>query len=57
MTFGERVLQARKSRGWTRERLAEEVDLDPRTVAYIERGEKNAGPTVRRKIEDVLENI
>lgn len=34
--FGQSIKKAREIRGWTRERLAEEVDLAPRYIMSIE---------------------
>jgi Predicted transcription factor, homolog of eukaryotic MBF1 len=35
-TFGQAIKKARESKGWTREQLAQEVDLAPRYIMYIE---------------------
>jgi len=34
--FGQAIKEARESKGWTRERLAQEVDLAPRYIMSIE---------------------
>ena len=34
--FGRAIKEARESRGWTRERLAQEVDLAPRYIMSLE---------------------
>jgi transcriptional regulator with XRE-family HTH domain len=34
--FGQAIKEARESRGWTRERLAQEIDLAPRYIMSIE---------------------
>ena len=34
--MGQAIKEARKSRGWTRERLAQEVDLAPRYIMSLE---------------------
>lgn len=34
--FGQAIKEARESRGWTRERLAQEVDLAPRYIMSLE---------------------
>jgi ribosome-binding protein aMBF1 (putative translation factor) len=38
--LAERVVQYRRSRGWSQKRLAAELDVDPTTLARWERGEK-----------------
>lgn len=35
-TFGQAIKEAREARGWTRERLAQEVNLAPRYIMSIE---------------------
>ena len=34
--FGQAIKEARESRGWTRERLAQEIDLAPRYILSLE---------------------
>ena len=34
--FGQAVKEARESKGWSREKLAEMLDLAPRYIMYIE---------------------
>jgi len=36
LAIGQAIKEARESRGWTRERLAQEVDLAPRYIMSIE---------------------
>jgi Predicted transcription factor, homolog of eukaryotic MBF1 len=36
MAFGQAVKEAREKRGWTRERLATEIDLAPRYILALE---------------------
>ncbi|MSU51334.1 MAG: helix-turn-helix domain-containing protein [Opitutus sp.] len=48
-TLAERLVQHRRSRGWSQKRLAAELDVDPTTLARWERGEKTPwGPYVVR---------
>lgn len=41
LTLGEHVREIRRSRDLTQEALAEELDVTPRYLAGIERGERN----------------
>lgn len=41
MVLGAQVRNLRRSRGMTQERLAEELEISPRYLAGIERGERN----------------
>lgn len=47
---GARILQIRKSYGWTREKLAEMADISVQFLADIERGAKNMTVTTLRKL-------
>jgi transcriptional regulator with XRE-family HTH domain len=42
-TFGKRVRELRKDRGWTQERLAEAADLHENYVSRLETGEQEPG--------------
>lgn len=44
--FGLLVKQAREEKGWTLQELADELDLDVRTVQKLEQGEGNPSLTV-----------
>ena len=41
--FGLAIKEARKKKGWTQARLAEEVGISPRTMTNIESQEQTAG--------------
>lgn len=38
--FGERIRRARAARGWSQERLAERLGIDPLTVSRLETGRR-----------------
>jgi len=42
-TFGKRVRELRKARGWTQEQLAEAADLHENYVSRLETGEQEPG--------------
>jgi transcriptional regulator with XRE-family HTH domain len=42
-TFGKRVRELRKARGWTQEELAEAADLHENYVSRLETGEQEPG--------------
>ncbi len=39
--LGERILDARKEKGWTQEDLAYEAEIDRSYIGGVERGERN----------------
>lgn len=51
---GKRVLQLRKERGYTREKLAELADISVQFLADIEKGRKNMTVTTLRKLSNAL---
>lgn len=51
---GNRILQLRKSRNLTREKLAEKADISVQFLADIERGRKNMTITTLRKLASAL---
>lgn len=51
--MGQAIKEARKNRGWTRERLAQEVDLAPRYIMNIEN--KGQHPSFQKFIELMAE--
>ncbi|WCR04377.1 helix-turn-helix domain-containing protein [Paracoccus saliphilus] len=53
--FGKRLRKLRKSRGYSQESFALQVELDRTYVGGIERGERNPGLKVILKIAEALE--
>ncbi|MCR4645247.1 MAG: helix-turn-helix domain-containing protein [Oscillospiraceae bacterium] len=51
---GERILNMRKARGLTREKLAEMADISVQFLADIEKGRKNMTVTTLRKLAGAL---
>lgn len=43
--IGERIKEARKNKGWSQEKLAEEIDV---ATAYISRAERGHGANLKR---------
>lgn len=54
-TFGKRVRELRKDRGWTQERLAEAADLHENYVSRLETGEQEPGLFVILRLCRALE--
>lgn len=52
---GLRIAQERKTKGWTQERLAEEVDLNASYLARIEAGARKATVETLLRIADALD--
>lgn len=48
--IGERIREARKSKGLSQEKLALEADMDRSYVGQVERGEQNATVTTLAKL-------
>lgn len=46
LRLGTRITRARRARGWTQARLAEEIDIDARSLQRIEAG--RTAPSLRR---------
>lgn len=53
-TLAERLVLHRRSRGWSQKRLADELDVDPTTLARWERGEKAPWGPYAIKVEELL---
>lgn len=51
---GQRIYNLRRSRGYTREKLAELADISVQFLADIEKGKKNMTVTTLRKISSAL---
>lgn len=54
MNDGERLLIARRRKGWAAWKLAANADLDPTTYSRIERGEREATIDQQRRLARVL---
>ena len=50
-----RVQQARKRKGWTQERFAEELDVASETVSKYENGKLPLSVTMLYRVADILE--
>ena len=57
MNYGERVKAARIARGLTLEQMALDIEMDYRSLARIEKGERNPRSISQRKISDYLGDI
>ena len=53
-TLAERLVLHRRCRGWSQKRLADELDVDPTTLARWERGEKTPWGPYAAKVKALL---
>ena len=53
-TLAERLVQHRRSRGWSQKRLAAELDVDPTTLARWERGERSPIAEHGQRVERLI---
>ena len=54
MTLGEKIAAARKKKGWTQSRLAEELGISPEAVSKWERGAYLPDEYNRERLNDIL---
>lgn len=56
-TLAERLVLHRRGRGWSQKRLADELDVDPTTLARWERGEKTPWGSYAVKVDALVGGI
>ncbi|MCX6900779.1 MAG: helix-turn-helix transcriptional regulator [Verrucomicrobia bacterium] len=54
MSDGERLLIARRRRGWAAWKLSATAEMDPTTYSHIERGERDATIDQQRRLARAL---
>ncbi len=55
MELGSKIIEARRTKGWTQEALAEATALSLRTVQRLEKGQNNPRAYTLRVLEEVLD--